>query len=271
MKQIKLAQYKGFLNTPPLWKGQQFGLTQFEFLTTGVSIKDLESIPTNIRLGHQMEVVFLELLKQDDNYKVLLYNTPVKRGKQSIGEIDFIVEEGASKKQIHIELTYKFYLIDTNISEPIHQLIGPNRGDMFFTKMEKIKHRQNALLHTSEGIQTLNEYHINHQQIEHQTCYKAQLFTPYGIPKVHIRPLNSDCIIGYWLPFQEFRKAPFTQWKYYMPHKKEWVLTPHLSVKWESHFETLLNVNLRMIKENSPMLWLQKSDGVLEKLFVVWW
>ena len=181
------------------------------------------------------------------------------------------MQDNNSQRLLHIELTYKFYIIDTHISEPIHQLIGPNRRDMFFTKMEKIKQRQFQLLHTEEGSRALDEKGIHHEEIEHQCCFKAQLFHPYEESKVHIRPLNSGCIQGFWLKFDAFNSRNFQGFDFYITFKHEWVESPHLDVSWKSHYEILLELNLRMIRENAPMVWMRKSERELEKFFVVWW
>lgn len=263
-------QCTGFLNTPPLWKNNQFGLKQFGFPEIDLSTFTPERIPKNIRLGHQMEHVFKQLITHSQDYKILVHNLPVKNGNRTIGEIDFVLEEVVSGKLVHVELTYKFYIINTEISEPIHQLMGPNRRDMFFTKMEKIKNEQLPLLHHPEGKAALKKNDIDSVDVKHETCYKAQLFQPLN-ESVHIRPLNKQCLAGFWIRFDDFNSKAFNHHKFYIPYKSEWVITPHREVAWKSHFEILMEINLRMLKENSPMVWMSKNDGVFEKFFVVWW
>ncbi len=264
-------QIQGFLATPPLWLNEQFGIRQFEFpgiKTEGLSYNKL---PSNIRLGHQMEYVFKQLLEHAPNYRLLLHNLPIKNGNRTIGEIDFILRNLELQQTIHVELTYKFYIIHTEMSEPVHQLMGPNKRDMFFTKMEKIRNGQFPLLHSNEGAAALGAKGIDHREITHQACYKAQLFRPFDTESVHIRPLNHDCITGFWLRFDDFNSREFQQNSYYVPYKVEWVIAPHTDVPWCSHFELLLELNLRMLKENAPMVWMKKPDDTFEKFFVVWW
>ncbi len=264
-------RFIGFLNTPALWTNEQFGIRQFEFPEIHPNDFVVQPIPGRIRLGHQMEHVFLQLIDQSDTYQVVVHNLPVKQGNRTIGEIDFILKETETSKIIHVELTYKFYIIDSDISEPIHQLIGPNRRDMFFTKMEKIKNRQFPLLHTAEGAEVLKHNGIDHTSLEHQCCFKAQLFVPFGKPSVRILPLNKASIQGFWLRFDEFNTKHFQEYSYYIPYKTEWVVPPHNDIPWKSHFEILIDLNLRMIKENAPMVWMHKSKAEIEKFFVVWW
>lgn len=264
-------QITGFLNTPPIWVKAQFGIQQFDFPQVDLSDFSPTPIPQKIRLGHQMEHVCKQLLDHSKNYDVLLHNLPVREGKQTIGEIDFMLKETDSQQVIHVELTYKFYIIDSEISEPIHQLMGPNKRDMFFTKMEKIKNAQFGLLHSQAGSKALAEYNIDHTEIHHQACYKAQLFEPYGSEALHLRPLNSNCIVGYWLRMADLQTDTFKQHKFYIPFKSQWVIAPHAQVEWTSHYETLLEINLRLIKQNAPMVWMKKSETEFEKFFVVWW
>ena len=70
-------------------------------------------------------------------------------------------------------------------------------------KMEKIKKEQIPLLRSAPAVSALEQIGLSTEQIDHQVCYKAQLFHPYGINKVHIRPLNKDCLVGFWLKFEE--------------------------------------------------------------------
>ncbi len=264
-------RFIGFLNTPLLWSNEQFGIHQFKF--PEIDLTDFESkpIPERLRLGHQMEHVFKQLLEASNQYDILIHSLPIKDDNRTIGEIDFILRDVASEQLIHVELTYKFYIIDTSISEPIHQLIGSNRRDMFFTKLEKIKNLQFPLLHTAEGRDALNQKGINHEEIKHQCCYKGQLFVPYATSEVHIRPLNKACIQGKWLKFDAFNAEEFRGYSFYIPYKSEWVLVPHNDVPWKSHLGILREINLRMIQENAPMIWMRKSETELEKFFVVWW
>ncbi|MEM9076248.1 MAG: DUF1853 family protein [Bacteroidota bacterium] len=266
-----IKQIEGFYQTPPLWKGSQFGIIQFEFPKIDLAHFKAREIPENIRLGHQMEHVFEQLITFEDTYSILLQNEPIRSGKTTIGELDFILKHKHTEELMHVELTYKFYIIDSSISEPIHRLMGPNRKDMFFTKMEKIKNDQFSLIHSAEAQNVLTSHHIDSSQIRQSCCFKAQLFKPFEEQFVHIRPLNLNCIVGYWMRFEDFEKNNFRDYLFYIPFKKEWPIEPHKQVSWISFTETLMEVNLRMIRKNAPMLWMHKPSGELEKFFVVWW
>jgi len=266
-----LQQCIGFIKTPPLWIKEKFGLTQFEFPEMDLKEFVPEPIPDRIRLGHQMEYVFKQLIEYCPDYEVLLHNLPIRDEKQTIGEIDFILRETCTKELVHVELTYKFYIINPKISEPMHQLMGPNRRDMFFRKMEKIKNEQIPLLHSAPAVLTLKQIGLTSETISHQVCYKAQLFKPYASKINPVRPLNNNCIVGFWLKFEDFENLEFKDYTYYIPSKSEWVIAPQKDVVWSSHFEILTDINLRMLKENAPMVWMRKSETEYKKFFVVWW
>ncbi|PRX55037.1 DUF1853 family protein [Flagellimonas meridianipacifica] len=266
-----IKQVEGFYNTPPLWRAIQFGIQQFEFPEMDLKGLHPVDIPENLRLGHQMEYVFEQLIRFDGTYGIMLMNQAVRSGKKTIGEIDFILNQSVSNIVHHVELTYKFYVIDSSISEPIHRLMGPNRRDMFFTKMEKIKNEQFALINRPETQSILDEIGLNSNVLHQSCCFKAQLFRPFDEPIVHIRPLNPSCVVGYWMRFENFEKVDYGKNLFYIPFKKEWPIQPHENVTWMSYTETLMEVNLRMIQKNTPMLWMKKTSGTLEKLFVVWW
>ena len=180
----------------------------------------------------------------------------LKRGKKRIGELDFILKDNFNDKTLHVEMAYKFYLLDPNISEPIYRLVGPNRRDMFYTKLDKLKEKQFPLLYHQQLQGLWESLQLDVAKIEQQCCFKGQLFAPFET-QINIRPLNTDCIQGYWIHFDAFNTAYFKDKHYYLPKKIEWVVTPHSNARWQTHYQMLLEVNLRMVKEQSPMLWMK--------------
>lgn len=227
-------------------------------------------LPSNLRLGHQMEYVFKHLITASSTHDVLLSNLLIEEGKTRIGELDFILKELNTNSHIHVELAYKFYIINPEISEPMYRLMGPNRRDMLHTKLDKLKEKQLPLLHHNSLLPYWQTHDINPVEMQQQCCFKAQLFEPFE-EKTSIRPLNGDCISGKWIRFDDFNSKGFSTAAYYIPRKREWVVVPHSVVHWMNHYETLMEVNLRMVKKNAPMLWMKRSTGEIEKLFVVWW
>lgn len=268
---INFNQFKGFLNTPNIWVHTQFEIEQFEFPWVNLSDFSPAPIPKNLRLGHQIEVVCKQLLDHSLQYEVLVYNLPIREGKQTLGEIDFILKDVATEQIIHVELTYKFYIINPDIKDPLHQLIGPNKRDAFYMKMEKIKKRQFTLLHSEAGTTALTKLDIDANKVVHQTCFKAQLFKPYKADTLQIHPLNENCVVGYWVRLSDFNTDIFTLYKYYIPDKSQWVLNADNTYEWNSHADTRVVIDQHLVKQNSPLVWMKKSETEFEKFFVVWW
>jgi len=261
----------GFYNSVPLWLNKQFGVCQFEFPKIDFSHFQASVIPKQLRLGHKMEHVFEQLIQFSGEWNLIAKNLLADKGKARIGELDFLLTHQPSNTSYHVELAYKFYIINPEITEPIHRLMGPNMRDMFYTKLDKLKEKQFPLLFSEELSEKLNGLAFSLDNVEQRACFKAQLFTPYLKDGISIRPLNKNCLVGSWIRFDDFNTTEFKKWKYYIPFKDEWVITPSTQRNYVNHYETMLDINLRMLKENAPMLWVKKSDGKLEKLFVVWW
>ena len=268
---MELQQTQGFLNTPVLWESSFFDEEQFDFPKIDLTNFKPKSIPRNIRLGHQIEHLFFQLLEFSKTYKVLLFNQPIKSNKITIGEIDCIVQHIEIQDVIHIELTYKFYIIDNSISEIAHQLIGPNQKDSFYKKFQKIKTKQFNLIHTEEAINILKNNNINTSNIISKACFKAQLFTPYQSKNIIISPFNEKCIAGHWLRLKDFVSLKFKNKEFYLPSKQEWILTPHDHVEWQSFSNIILIIGENLKNQHSPMVWMRKSASEIEKLFIVFW
>jgi len=268
---MKKEQHLGFYNIPPLWEEEEFGIRQFHFPTIDFKNFAPKSWPLNIRLGHQVEYIFEQLIAHSDEYKILVHNLQIQREKITLGEIDFVLRDKRTDRLIHVELTCKFYIIDTDIQESIHRLIGPNKRDSFYQKMNKIKKVQFPLLHSIEGVNALSHIKINHSEIEHQSCFKAQLFQPFGHQALDIAPFQTDCIAGYWIRRADFDNPDFSKATYYLPSKSEWIILPHHQVQWKSFTEIKKEINLHLDKEYAPMLWMKTGNSDIQKLFVVWW
>jgi len=266
-----LVPFSNFINTPPLWHGTAFGVTQFQFPVINLSRFTPQPISNTLRLGHQMEAIFKQLLVYDSPYKILISNLPIRAEKQTLGEIDFLLEHRLNKRLVHVELTYKFYILNTEITVPRLQLNGPNLKDAFAFKLEKIKNQQFPLIHTEASKKVLKNYGIDNSSINSEVCFKAQLFIPYG-KKIALDSLfNTGCIAGYWLKILNFNEIDFGKPQYYIPNKKNWAIPPHNDVSWISYEYALKQIREQAMQERTPMVWLKNIEGLLKKFFIVWW
>jgi hypothetical protein len=260
-----------FLNTPPLWTKSQFGMDQFEMPAIDLSRLAEADIPPRLRLGHKMERVLHALLEAQKIYEVVDRNVVIKRDKKTLGEMDYLLSDSRNGQTIHLELTYKFYLIDTEISEPIYRLVGPNRRDMFYTKLEKLKEGQLALPFTAEGRYAIQKRRLDPDKLIQRVCFKAQLFTSFESRTFGIRPLNPNCVVGSWMRLDNFQTGEFNRDEYYLPTKEEWISMPCDHGDYVSYYTALIELNLRMLKQSSTLVWRKKREGSFDKFFVVWW
>lgn len=250
---------------------QEFGITQFEFPEIDLENFEQKPIPENLRLGHQVEYIFKQLIEFDSTYTLLEHNLQLKRNKITIGELDFLLRHNETQKIHHVELTYKFYILDPTISDPIHRAMGPNRKDMFFAKMQKTRDQHFPLLRSPEGLAVLNDLDISEENILQSCCFLAQLYTPFDQNIHSVTPLNPACIAGFWLDVPSFAKSEFIACEYYFPSKHEWIHIPHSEVLWVSHGECMLEIQRRHLQKRSPMVWIKYPENHFKKCFVVWW
>jgi hypothetical protein len=262
---------KAFIKTPPLWLDRKFDIEQFVFPEIDYVSIQHSKLPVNMRLGHKMEHIFQNCMEGQDSYKIIAHNIPIKRDNRTLGEIDFLLKNNNDGRILHLELTYKFYLIDPALGEPMYQLIGPNRKDTFFSKLEKLKNTQFQMPFEEEGKEQLALLDIKSEDISQEVCFKAQLFAPFQHSAVAIKPFNNHCIAGSWLPFEAFTSLEFQAYEYYLPTKDEWAINPYDKGLWMSHNELLLEINSLMFRKRSPLVWMKKEEAVFEKFFIVWW
>lgn len=262
---------KAFIETPPLWLDEQFDVQQFVFPEIDYRKVPNSKVPARMRLGHKMEHILKNCLKGQSVYELIAHNTAVKRDNRTIGEIDFLLKDSRDRGILHLELTYKFYLIDTAFSEPKYQLLGPNRKDKFHAKLEKLKNMQFRIPFAEEGKAQLAMQDVATENLRQEVCFKAQLFAPYSEPNVCIKPFNSHCVVGFWLPYKAFITPKFQSYEYYLPVKDEWIISPYDTSSWMSYFKLLPELKTLMFNKRSPMVWVKKKESVFEKFFITWW
>ncbi|WP_298420693.1 DUF1853 family protein [uncultured Kordia sp.] len=225
-------------------------------------------LPTNLRLGHMVEKIVSECIKSSSNYKVLFENIQIQKDKDTIGELDFIIEELKSKQVIHLELAYKFYLYDPTLSEnSFHNWIGPNRRDSLQEKLDKLKHKQFPLLynqHTKENLSTLDI-----DNVSQVLCLLASLYIPYTYKETY-SPNFQKAIKGYYVNFETFINFDHTDKMYHLPTKKEWGIDPVENKIWTHFEETQIEIERQLQKKHAPLCWLKHIDSY-ECFFVVWW
>lgn len=228
---------------------------------------DIE-IPTNVRLGHLTEKVVSRLIHASSNYSLLYENSQIIENNQTIGELDFILEEVDSQNMIHLELAYKFYLFDPSISnDPIQNWIGPNRNDSLVQKLEKLKSKQFPLLY-HRAAKSLFPY-LNLEQISQECCLLVSLFLPYGF-EGELDPDFTKAVKGHYVNMETFSKLDHSNKSYHIPTKKEWGIDPSDNVTWVGFDEVEKQIRTSLKEKQSPLCW-QKEGDSYTSFFIVWW
>lgn len=276
MNHCVINQLKGFLNTPPLWMNrdlfelEQFELPEFSDYLDLDPITAMPSLSTNFVLGKRIETFFELVIKQSGNCKLIAGNLQIYKDKITIGEIDFLVYDLQQKKDLHIEVVYKFYVYDPSYHDELQRWIGPNRKDSLLQKVQKLKRDQLPLLFKPETRKTLSSYKLNIDVIKQLVCFKANLFVPKNW-KQKIPFVNTTCIVGYWIHFNELQPGEYGSFEFFAPKKQDWPCDPKDQEKWFS-FSQIQDEILEIFKQKkSPLVWLKKSGQQYERFFVVWW
>ncbi|WP_114903871.1 DUF1853 family protein [Kordia sp. SMS9] len=252
--------------------------TQLETSLTGIptfSLSELQittlpevQLPTNRRLGHLVEKVVSELIKASENYNMLYENVQIIQHKNTIGELDFIIQQKATTKIIHLELAYKFYLFDPTFSANASKnWIGPNRKDALHEKLEKLQQKQFPLLYHEATKAKLPT--INVQKITQKLCVLANLFVPYQAT-LKLNSTFQKAIKGVYMNFEIFTRLDNSAKAYYIPPKKAWGIDPSEHEVWTDFKGVKASILENLSAKRSLLCW-QKHNATFETFFIVWW
>ncbi|MGB0933677.1 MAG: DUF1853 family protein [Lishizhenia sp.] len=101
----------------------------------------------NKRLGYLFEAMLLFFFRTSPHINVLVANEQVFEGKQTIGEVDFIIEYDTTT--YHIETSVKYYLNLKN-KDDFKCWIGSSGNDDLNSKLEKVVKKQIPVAHHSK-------------------------------------------------------------------------------------------------------------------------
>ncbi|MEO8933088.1 MAG: DUF1853 family protein [Xanthomarina sp.] len=268
MTKIINAQYQGYLNTPNLWFGNTvYNLEQLELPSLQAKSFD-ETLPKNIRLGKRVEQFVFYELKQNPKILIVFENLQIQQKKLTIGEMDALIL--IKNKPVHLEIIYKFYVYEdtAGISE-LNHWIGPNRKDSLIEKLDKLKNKQLPLLYHFETLKHLHKQHLNREEIEQKVLFKAQLFVPHNKKIPDFNLINPECIVGFYLKKEEL--SQFTNSKFYIPNKPNWLLKPQAQVAWLSYNTFIAKLHPVLENKTSLLVWIKHTNGEIHKCFILWW
>jgi len=261
-------QYQGYKKTPVLWKDNiVFGLQQFEIPKQNDTVFN-DQLSENLRLGKRVERFVSQELKQLLGIDILLENLQVQHDKRTIGELDCILIQNGIP--IHLEIIYKFYLYDNHVgSTEIEHWIGPNRNDSLHKKLTKLKEKQLPLLNNEHTKPILEDLKLKVEDIKQQVCFKAQLFTPYNEILPDFTLLNKYCLVGFYIKYAQLEQL--RDCKFYIPTKVNWLLEIQTQVHWLNFKAFSQKVTTIVTKKTAPLCWVKFPNGMLKKIFIVWW
>ncbi len=270
-----LDQFKGFLNTKDILLSNAGSIKSFKFPEINITdsllndLNDLEH-PRNSVLGKRMESFFEIAIRNSSKYELIASNIQIIKEKRTIGELDFLVFDNERLKPLHIELVYKLYVYDPELSPEKNKWIGPNRRDSFSEKLQKLNSRQFPLLYSQEALSYLDDLNLNSVEIEQQLCFKAQLYLPANSEYHHSGLINPDCLTGNWLTLEDFKNSGCKQNLFFSPGKRDWSCDPSSNSEWYSYDDLLDSVQQLFEKKKAPLVWM-KTENSIHRFFIVWW
>lgn len=141
------------------------------------------------RLGERFECFVEQWLSISPNYRCLTKNLALRSDKQTLGEIDFIIEEIASGKIIHLEVAIKFYLGIGDLNSA-KNWYGPNLKDRLDIKLNSLTTHQTQL---SRKYPELIPFNID----ESWAMLKGRMFYPYNAQQ-HSKLFDAKHLSSHW-------------------------------------------------------------------------
>ena len=268
-------QFKGFYQTPSLFKNEFYGLNVFELEDINIDDFDINNIQIlqQLPLGKRVEHFFDAIIKNSSRYESILKNKQIIDNKHTFGELDFIVFDKDKNKYIHIEMQYKFYVYDDSFENEIDKYVGPNRSDTLVLKLQKLKNKQFPLLFKEVTKPYLQNIDINN--IEQKILFKGNIFLPRHLRNQKLTLINNDCINGYYLSFKEFiQDETFKQMSLFVPHRFDWLSDPCSNKTWKNYEEAKEEITFFANMQASPLIWSKQiinNKVIIERFFVTWW
>ena len=262
---VTQIRFEGFLKTPTLWVSTNINeLKQFSIEQKSI-VFNLD-IDNKQRLGKYVERFISHQLANTEGISLIAENIQISKDKITLGELDFLINKNGNP--IHLEVIYKFYLYDPTL-KGLDCWIGPNKKDSLVEKLNKLSEKQLPLLFSKECERYLKSISLQSADISQQVYFKAQLFLPLGKNPPIDTSINTNCIMGFYC--SPHTLTGFKNAKFYIPSKKDWLMTPHTNVGWMAYEKYLEESKTYLDRQFSPMCWIKSTSGELKKFFLIWW
>ncbi|HET8731430.1 MAG TPA: DUF1853 family protein [Moraxellaceae bacterium] len=157
------------------------------------------------RLGSYFESLLDAWLAWPENplYSRLFHGVPVRVGKQTVGEFDFIVEDRATGEIQHWEVAVKFYLGIAPGGQPSNW-VGPGLKDRLDLKLTRLVDHQLPLGHLPEARPLLEALAV---PVPRPVCLvKGRLFYPANVCPADWAPTSAanGHLKGWWMNSADF-------------------------------------------------------------------
>lgn len=148
-------------------------------------IKHLDQLKSK-RLGMRFEGLVAYWLLISPNYQLISKNIQLIENGITYGEIDFIIKDLNSQKNIHLEVAMKFYLGSPPYKNP-YRWFGTNTEDQLGKKLDHLKNHQTQLskIYKHKLTEEIDEQHC---LIKGRLFYPSEVLScPKGVTSNHLR------------------------------------------------------------------------------------
>jgi hypothetical protein len=182
-----------------LWLDHVFCINEFEACFSALLqldknphplIKQLEALKSK-RLGYRFEAFINYWLQISPNFTLIDHNIQIIENKQTLGEVDFIIQDKHSKAIIHLEVAVKFYL-GTAPYEDDFRWFGTNTNDQLGKKQQHLTKHQTQL-----SLKYPKHFSYN---IDQRYCLlKGRLFYPLNTKSSSPKSATENHLKAYWI------------------------------------------------------------------------
>ncbi len=178
------------------------------------------------RLGAWFESLLGEWLARDERYDLLARNLAIRQprkggGRETVGELDFVVRDLARDRVEHWEVAVKFYL-GYLPGTGDHVWVGPGLKDRLDIKLDRLRKHQLAVPQLPGAQSILKERGFKLQGS--RAIMKGRLFYPLGAGFAPPRQAAHDHLRGWWTRTGKFAEF-FAEypWTWRRLNRREWL------------------------------------------------
>lgn len=181
------------------------------------------------RLGHYFETLLAFWLAWPENplYRLIARNLPIRDGKRTVGEMDFLVQARETGEFQHWEVAVKFYL-GVAAGGDYASWQGPGLKDRLDIKVDHLLQHQLKLGESRLAQKTFQTIGLP-ACLPQPVCFlKGRLFYPMKATVADWAPrhANPQHLTGWWLTFDDFvTRYNMTPLRWLLLPREHWLST----------------------------------------------